>query len=110
MCSGFTQSEDEVYVETTASGHLKNLSKKEEELEKIDAELVGIWKISQNLFEKLVVHHSVADDAPTKDYERAIANLANDHPVKVLKIDDLAWCEIDNAAHLERAKNLITKL
>ena len=46
LTSGFTQSNDEVYVEM-ADGNLKNLSKKKEELNSVDAELVGIWKISR---------------------------------------------------------------
>ena len=103
LTSGFTQSNDEVYVEI-GEGKLKNLSKKKEELKSIDAELVGIWKISMDLLNKLKEHHSSAVDAKKKDYEIAIAALSDDYPVEVLKLDDLAWCEIDNQEHLERAK------
>lgn len=103
LCSGFTQSNDEVYVEIE-DGNLKSLSKKRETLNSVDAELVGIWKISFKLLEKLKAHHKEADDATKKDYEVAIAQISCDHPVPVLKLDDLAWCEIDNQEHLERAK------
>lgn len=104
LTSGFTKSNDEVYVEAT-EGKLKNLSKKKEELDSIDAELVGIWKISQKLYQRLLQHHSSATDARTKDYERAIADIAPEHPVHMLKIENLVWCEIDNETHLERAIN-----
>ncbi|WP_424962257.1 phosphocholine cytidylyltransferase family protein [Ekhidna sp.] len=106
LCSGFTQSNDEVYVEV-ADGKLKSLSKKKEELGSVDAELVGIWKISMELLEKLKGHHKEATDAIKKDYEIAIAQLSGDHRVDVLKLDDLVWCEIDNQDHLERAKEKI---
>lgn len=106
LCSGFTQSNDEVYVEV-ADGRLKNLSKKKGELGSIDAELVGVWKISLDLLEKLKTHHKESEDGSKKDYEMAIARLSTDHKVHVLKLDDLVWCEIDNQDHLERAKKQI---
>lgn len=103
LCSGFTQSNDEVYVEVK-DGKLSNLSKQKDVLTSVDAELVGIWKISMDLLKKLQVHHKEASDGTKKDYEIAIAGISNTHPVSVLKLDDLAWCEIDNQEHLERAK------
>ena len=106
LTSGFTQSNDEVYVEVKDQ-KLTNLSKKKDELNSIDAELVGIWKISKNLLTKLQSHHQEAEDARSKDYEMAIAKLSVDHNVSVLKLNDLAWCEIDNQEHLERAKKQI---
>lgn len=106
LCSGFTQSNDEVYVEVV-DGKLESLSKKKEELKSVDAELVGVWKISLDLLEKLKAHHKKAEDGTKKDYEVAIAQLSNDHKVDVLKLEDLAWCEIDNQDHLERAKEKI---
>ncbi|MEO9870120.1 phosphocholine cytidylyltransferase family protein [Ekhidna sp.] len=106
LCSGFTQSNDEVYVEIK-EGKLSNLSKQKEQLQSVNAELVGIWKISYTLLEELKTHHKSADDATKKDYEIAIAHVSKQHPVSVLKLDDLAWCEIDNQEHLERAKEKI---
>ncbi|SNS59750.1 Choline kinase [Ekhidna lutea] len=108
LCSDFTQSNDEVYVEVV-DGKLKNLSKKKEELGSIDAELVGIWRISFELLDKLKAHHKSASDATTKDYEIAIAQLTEENKVSVEKLD-LAWCEIDNQEHLERAKQKILPL
>jgi len=104
LCSGFTQSNDEVYVESEG-GLLKNLSKNRENLSSVDGELVGIWKISKNLFDVLLDHHGEAKDATTKDYEIAIAN--SNHQVNVLRLENLVWCEIDNEEHLNRAKNKI---
>ena len=109
LCSGFTQSNDEVYVEIK-EGQLSNLSKKQDLLQSVDAELVGIWKISIELLDKLKAHHASVDDATKKDYEIAIADLSKSHAVAALKLDDLAWCEIDNQEHLERAKEKILPL
>ncbi len=106
LCSGFTQSNDEVYVEVS-NGYLGNLSKNPDDLNNADAELVGIWKVSQELYLKLLDHYEVATDARSKDYEKAIADLSSDHPVKLSIIDDLVWCEIDDEEHLERAKTKI---
>ncbi len=104
LCSGFTESNDEVYVEAE-DGYLKNLSKKKDELNSVDAELVGIWKISKDFYNILKTHHKEAHDAESKDYEIAIAD--THHPVSVKKVDELVWCEIDNPEHLERAKEKI---
>tara|TARA_Y100001972_G_C7665355_1_gene336228 strand:+ start:3567 stop:4238 length:672 start_codon:yes stop_codon:yes gene_type:complete len=106
LCSGFTQSNDEVYVEAL-DGYLKNLSKDPTALNHVDAELVGIWKISQSLYQKLLDHHKVAEDALSKDYEKAISDIANDYPVKLCLLEDLTWCEIDDEEHLERARKYI---
>lgn len=107
LCSGFTQSNDEVYV-SEKNGLLKKLSKKKEELDSIDAELVGIWKISLSLYEQLLAYHQETPEAKNMDYEVAIANLCKkEYQVHVLKEDDLIWCEIDNEEHLKRANHKI---
>ena len=81
---GLHNSNDEVYVEAN-DGLLINLSKKKEELSSIDAELVGIWKISMNLLTKLKKHHSEATDGTKKDYEIAIASLSKNAQSKGVK-------------------------
>lgn len=107
LCSGFTHSNDEVYI-SAHEGHLRNLSKKKEELDSIDAELVGIWKVSFKLYQKLLEYHQQTPEAKNMDYEVAIANLcAKGYPVSLVQIEDLVWCEIDNEEHLERAKKQI---
>lgn len=106
LTSGFTHSNDEVYVEVQ-NDKLVNLSKNKEVLSSADAELVGIWKLSLDLLKKLKTYHGEAKESSQLDYEVAIARLSNQHPVDVLKIEHLAWCEIDNEEHLLRAKERI---
>lgn len=106
LCSGLTKSQDEVYVEFNPEGFLSNLSKQKSDLYTIDGELVGIWKISLDLFQELVTWHGANFDGRTIDYERALAALAKSgSSIAAHKINDLVWCEIDNQEHLERAIN-----
>ena len=107
LCSGFTQSNDEVYIEMTDEGLLKNLSKQKEELKKLDGELVGICKISVDLWQALRIHAKHSATASNKDYERALADIAMEKTISILKLENLVWCEIDNEAHLDRAKKQI---
>ncbi len=103
LCSGFTNSEDEVYV-SASSGSLNRLSKQKEELDSVDAELVGIWKVSYDLYLKLLNYHQTTPEAQNMDYEVAIAALCSKgYEVPMLKLDNLVWCEIDNEEHLNRA-------
>lgn len=107
LCSGFTASADEVFVSNDQNHQLINLSKVKSELKSIDAEMVGIWKVSNALLEATI--HDVNNHASfrTIDYERAFAMMVKKFSLQVLTIDDLVWCEIDDAQHLERAKNLV---
>ena len=94
LASGMTQSGDEVFLELDESKRLKNLSKNRLDLQHIDAELVGITKISLQKALSL-------DFYSCKDYEYLLRGL------EVLKIDQLVWCEIDCWEHLCRAKEVI---
>lgn len=94
LASGKTNSLDEVFLELDEKQKLAQLSKDPSRLKKIDAELVGISKISYESF--LDFDFSLA-----KDYEYLLVGF------DVLKIDKLIWCEIDCKEHLERAESFI---
>lgn len=95
--SGRSDSGDEVYLEINQNQCLNALSKDKTKLKSIDAELVGISKISYESFLHFDFH--------SKDYEELLIGF------EVLKIEDLVWCEIDCKEHLERAeKSIIPKL
>jgi 2-aminoethylphosphonate-pyruvate transaminase len=108
LCSGFTASGDEVYVAVNSTGNLISVSKKRDELPSVDAEMVGIWKVSAGFMEAA---RSWSDQHPEIsrkiDYERAFAAVSAQVPVSCAVVPDLVWCEIDDAAHLARAKQLI---
>lgn len=104
LASGFTQSGDEVFIQTSKDGKLVNLSKSKAYLESLDAEFVGISKISKSSFDLMVSYfQEIKDLTPKIDYEHVIVEVSKIKPFKVKKIDSLVWCEIDDETHLERA-------
>jgi len=108
LASDATNSGDEVFIETK-NGIVKAMSKKRTDLQSIDAELVGISKVSYSLFEYMNQYFEQnMDRIPKLDYEYAIVEGSNKtRPVSVNKVDGLLWCEIDDKIHLARAMHEI---
>jgi len=106
LSSGATNSNDEVYIEVDDEYNLVGMSKDKTKLRNIYSELVGISKISVPLFKAMCDSFEEAQDKKL-DYEECIVRASKRMPVKVLKITDLAWTEIDNEYHLQRAKRII---
>jgi len=104
LVSGATGSRDEVYVEAS-QGFLRNLSKNKSLLvsEPI-GELVGISRVSVGFFSHMM-NYALGIFKETKhlEYEGALVAASTVQPMQCLKIDDLAWSEIDTESHLERA-------
>lgn len=108
LASGQTHSNDEVFIETDKQGYLVNMSKKPETLQSINAELVGITKISYQAF--LAMCQFAEEQFKTNlkiDYEYILVGISKTNPIFVNKIEDYVWCEIDDENHLQRAMNLI---
>ena len=105
LSSGKTNSGDEVYIKVDKQNNLVNMSKVGIKPEEAYSELVGISKISIELFNKVTMLE--IDSYTNSDYENALVNVAQTQPIYVMKIMDLIWCEIDTAEHLNRAKNII---
>ena len=108
LVSGFTHSGDEVFVEL-AAGRLVHMSKDRAELGEISGELVGITKVSTQLFSRmLATAEELFEDDLRKDYETdCLVATARYYPVYGQLVDDLIWAEIDDAGHLERARALV---
>jgi 2-aminoethylphosphonate-pyruvate transaminase len=120
LVSGRTNSGDEVWV-ATERGNLRAMSKDRNRLEEllqrgqsnrpagieILGELVGISKISGNLFVGLsAVAEGLFKQTLHVEYETGLTETARQYPIPCLLIPDLVWAEIDDANHLERAKGL----
>ena len=105
LASSATNSGDEVFIETGDENRLINMSKKQEELNSVNAELVGITKLSPDSYRRMFAYcESILETQPKLDYEHAMAAVSDDlHPITVLKIDQYPWCEIDDENHLQRA-------
>jgi len=109
LASGFTNSGDEVYLETGTGGLLRNLSKDRTQLRSVDAELVGVSRVGPATVRAMCGFMEQRDEGPKLSYEDVFAAIAAAQPIRVLKIEDLVWCEIDDAAQLERAQTRIVK-
>ncbi len=108
LASGRTFSGDEVYIETDQHRHLLKMSKNEEELSRVYGELVGISKISLEAYQKVCALFSEKKEILTAiEYEYAFSQLAQTHRIKIEKIEDLIWAEIDTEDHLKRVQALI---
>ena len=109
LLSGQTNAGDEVYVATSGET-IVAMSKNQAELSnQIAGELVGISKISQPLFERMLQHASLRFENSLKvDYEvDGLVSAAQSYPVYYTAISDLLWAEIDDLDHLVRAKEQI---
>ncbi len=106
LASGETKSCDEVYLEVDTSGNLVNLSKNAKNLNSIEAELVGITRLTKEKLNQMCVyaeeHHK---DLPKMEYEHAMIATLKETPIGVRKIEYYNWREIDDEAHLAMAVN-----
>lgn len=108
LASGFTGSGDEVYLQLDSESRLVALSKDKNRLSSIDAELVGINKLSLHAYElACAVMEAKLESNPRLDYEHALVEVSTQYPITVLRDEQLVWCEIDDESHLNRAKELI---
>jgi len=108
LLSGPTYSGDEVYVKTVNS-HLINMSKDRDTLgNSITGELVGISKISIELYSILIQQaEKMFKNTINIDYETGLVVSSKLHPIKCHLIRDLIWGEIDNEHHLHRVKTVV---
>lgn len=109
LASGKTNSNDEVYIEANNSQHLVNMSKEVTDLKHISGELVGINKLSLGT---LTTMCSFAQSVYSKGdysihYEDTCVGISTEKAIFILKVDDLAWCEIDDESHLNRALKIV---
>ena len=134
LLSGRTNSGDECYVEVRDENLFK-ISKDINDIEKVYGELVGISKISLDLYKEMLKEYKNKKsdfydyesiegyyvngnkckydyDCDNKkadkwDYEEVIFDVARKRKIGYFKIEDLLWGEIDDDKHLERINNLI---
>jgi 2-aminoethylphosphonate-pyruvate transaminase len=109
LVSGPTGAGDEVYVEGRG-GWLTGMSKDRSRLAgEIVGELVGISRLSPRLLDAMTVWAEQAFRRTLAvDYETdALVAAAQEVPVRCVRVDDLAWGEIDDLAHLRRAREVV---
>jgi 2-aminoethylphosphonate-pyruvate transaminase len=105
LASGTTSSGDEVYIQCSAEGYLQSMSKNRNLLTHVDGELVGISKISAPTLKNVIAfseqQYSLGNRAI--HYEDVLVGVAQKQNLPVKVINNLAWCEIDDESHLQRA-------
>jgi 2-aminoethylphosphonate-pyruvate transaminase len=108
LASELTYSGDEVFIETDENHYLVNMSKKQGDLNSIYAELIGITKLSHSAFQKMCIYAEAAFEVkPNIDYEYALVGISKNVNLYVHKLNDLAWCEVDDENHWNRAVDAI---
>jgi 2-aminoethylphosphonate-pyruvate transaminase len=105
LLSSFTGSGDEVWAYARPSGHLDRLTKLRADGPAPAGELVGLSRVSSALLDQLAA--TGATLSATAHYEDALTAVSAEHPIELLRVDDLVWCEIDDPNHLERARSLV---
>jgi 2-aminoethylphosphonate-pyruvate transaminase len=109
LLSGPTGAGDEVWVETR-DGNLVTMSKDREVLSgSVAGELVGISKISVGLFSLMQdIAARVFKTSLHYDYETdCLVTASARRPIRCPVVADLVWSEIDDPAHLQRAREQI---
>jgi len=118
LASGKTRSNDEVYIYgenqeerseydeyfSIFGGKIAAISKNPRPHLLIQGELVGISKISHNLFRLMCAQHEENLTFPCSNhYEECISEVSSKQMVPFLRVSDLVWTEIDNQFHYDRA-------
>ena len=105
LASDATNSGDEVYIQCSKEGYLQTMGKNKSALQQVDAELIGICKLSLSTFQEMVKFADENYRAGKKEihYEDALVGISSHKKIKVKIVEDLAWCEIDDEQHLSRA-------
>ncbi|WP_160687313.1 phosphocholine cytidylyltransferase family protein [Clostridium sp. C2-6-12] len=105
LISGATNSGDECYIEVK-DDNLFKISKNRNELGNVYGELVGVSKISNELFNEMITEYKKST-INQYHYEDAIFDVARRRDIGYFKIDNLIWGEIDDSNHLKRIENII---
>lgn len=89
---------DEVYVELDGEGNIFRISKDICQMNRIDGELVGISRISIDMFRKMMDYYS-HNHNPLINYEYVMEGLGRTYGIPAVRVDDLQWTVIENQEH-----------
>jgi len=96
---------DEAFVEIQ-DGYLYKISKDIHQLNRIDGEMVGISKISYEVFMNMLATFR-HNQNPYVNYEYLLLDAARLYDVGYAKLPDVVWAEIDTPKQYEVVKNKI---
>ncbi|MEP2671426.1 MAG: phosphocholine cytidylyltransferase family protein [Cyclobacteriaceae bacterium] len=109
LASDATHSGDEVYIQSSSEGLLEKMSKDSSMLTHINGELVGISKLTVKALASMVTFAQQQYDENNFNihYEDAMVGISAQVPLQVKVVEDMAWCEIDDPSHLQRALSIV---
>lgn len=105
LISSVSGSGDEVFVEIRNTFIFK-MSKDKHQFNKIDGEMIGISKISIDIYKKMLEEFS-GNSNPYLNYEYVLLDVARTYNIGYAKIEDLIWTEIDTQWHYSNLVNFI---
>jgi len=108
LISGYTNAGDEVFIETK-DNKLVNMSKDTTNLKNVAGELVGISKVSIDLYKEMIRQSEEQfKNTLSLEYETdGFVNAAKKKSIFCHKVKNLIWCEIDDCRHYTNAKENI---
>lgn len=101
-----SDSMDEAYVELDENGSIFRISKDIKQLNRVDAELIGVSKISMELFEKMGQYYG-KNENPYLNYEYAIESIGRIYRIAGILVDDLIWSVIENETLYQKASRIL---
>jgi thiamine kinase-like enzyme/choline kinase/predicted transcriptional regulator len=96
---------DEAFIEIK-NGYLYKISKDIHQLNRIDGEMIGITKISYDVFYEMMELYK-HNKNPYLNYEYLLLDVSRTIDIGFLKIADLIWAEIDNQKHYRTVQEKI---
>ncbi|ETI69659.1 phosphotransferase [Neobacillus vireti] len=95
---------DEAFVEIK-NGYLHKISKDIHQFNHIDGEMIGISKLSYEVYTKMVSEYQQNNRNPMLHYEYMLLDISRHYNIGYLEIHNLIWGEIDSLQHY----NIITE-
>lgn len=99
LISNETGSGDEAFVEIR-NNYIYKISKDIHQMNRIDGEMVGISKISFELY-SMILEEYKNNRNPLLNYEYLLLDVSRQYNIGFIKINDLVWSEIDTQLHYQ---------
>ncbi|WP_369901768.1 winged helix-turn-helix transcriptional regulator [Bacillus manliponensis] len=96
---------DEAFVEIQ-NGHLYKISKDIHQLNRIDGEMIGVSKISREVFAKMLEAYRYNKN-PYVNYEYLLLDVARTYDIGYVKLQSVVWAEIDTNEQYEHVQNKV---
>ncbi|QCJ44148.1 winged helix-turn-helix transcriptional regulator [Bacillus sp. S3] len=103
LISNESGSGDEAFVEIK-NGYLHKISKDIHQFNRIDGEMIGVSKLSYEVYAKMVSEYQQNNKNPLIHYEYMLLDISRHYNIGYLKMHNLVWGEIDSWQHYHTVK------